>query len=295
MKVNKPSSFHMTSYEQLFKNAGISIGLVDKQIREIPIEELHAFKGHTYQVRDDESMEELIHSIKDKGILIPGICRQKPDGGFEIVSGHRRTHAAQKAGLTVVPMIVMDYTDDQAIEVMVDSNLQREEALPSEKAKSYRAKHDAAKRQKKKNVVGTLAEISQQTGENFKQVQRYIWLSRLIDPLLEMVDNKKLGLIPGVDISFLSEKEQEWVLEVITGKRVSVSKDMAAGLKTLSKAGTLTKREVQQILTSKAPKEKKFGINAERLNQYFDKKDSKEVIEETIFQLLDEWKKRGGN
>lgn len=295
MKVNKPSAFEMTSYEKLFKNAGISIGLVDKQIMEIPIEKLHPFHNHPFRVVDDESMDELVASIKENGVLVPGICRKRPDGDYEIISGHRRTHASQRAEKASVPMIVMDYTDEEAIETMVDANLQRENLLPSEKARAYRQKYDARKKMKKKGDGLTLDNLGRESGDNYKTIQRYLWLSRLTDGLLDMVDNKKLGFIPGVDISFLNAKEQKCVEQIIKTEKVNISKEMAAQLKEFSKKKELTEDRIREILqVKKIPKTKKFSMDQERLDAYLDKEYSQEELEELILSLLDKWKKERG-
>lgn len=294
MKKSKSPSFEMTSYEKLFKNAAISIGLVDKQIIEIPIEQLHAFSNHPFRVIDDERMEELVASIKENGVMVPGICRKCADRSYEIISGHRRAHAAKKAGIETVPMIIMEYSDEEAVEVMVDANLQRENLLPSEKARAYRQKYEARKKLKRKNHGLTTEDLGKEGGDNYKTVQRYLWLSRLSDGLMEMVDSKKLGFIPGVDISFLTAGEQGWVEKVLKSERVSVTKQKGERLKELSRKKQLDEKKVREILQDKKAASRKFTIDRNRLDDYLDQEYTQEQLEELIFSLLDKWREEGG-
>ena len=191
-----------------------------------------------------------------------------------------------------MPVVVRNYTDDEATIIMVDSNIQREDILPSEKARAYKMKYEAMKHQGKKSGKNTLDEVGEAAGENAKKVQRYIWLSRLSDELLAMVDGKKLGFSQGVDISFLAEEAQQWVQAVIEEKGCNVSMAQSAKIKEYGKTGELTFAMVRMILTEEKPKERKVTLKADKISEYFAEDCSSEEIEDIIIQLLDEWKKR---
>ena len=242
-------------------------------------------------MEDDEKMEETTESIRQYGVLVPGIARPRA-GGYEIIAGHRRKRGSELAGKTEMPVIVRNYTDDEATIIMVDSNIQREDILPSEKARAYKMKYEAMKHQGKKSGKNTLDEVGEAAGENAKKVQRYIWLSRLSDGLLAMVDNKKLGFSQGVDISFLAEEAQQWVQVTIEEKGCNVSMVQSAKIKEYGKTGELTLAMVRLILTEEKPKERKVTLKADKISEYFAEDCSSEEIEGIIIQLLDEWKKR---
>ena len=195
----------LSSYDELF-GANAPATSDKNQIVNVTLSELHTFKNHPFHVNDDKEMEELAESIREHGVLIPGIVRPRAEGGYELIAGHRRKHGSELAGKTEMPVIIRDYSDDEATIMMVDSNIQRETILPSEKAKAYALKYEALKHQGKKSGKSTLDQVGEATGENSKKVQRYIWLSRLSDQLLQMVDEKRLGFSQGVDLSFLSKK-----------------------------------------------------------------------------------------
>ena len=201
-KTGSASKIKMESFDDLFGGSSAQeIGA--EQIINAPLADLHEFKDHPFKVLDDEKMEKTTESIRLYGVLVPGIARPRAGGGYELIAGHRRKHGSERAGKTEMPIIVRNYSDDEATIIMVDSNIQREDILPSEKAKAYKMKYEAMKHQGKKSGKKTLDEVGEAAGENAKKVQRYIWLSRLSDELLEMVDTKKLGFSQGVDISFL--------------------------------------------------------------------------------------------
>ena len=221
-KTGSASKIKMESFDDLFGGSGVQeIGA--EQIINVPLADLHEFKDHPFKVLDDEKMEETTESIRLYGVLVPGIARPRAGGGYELIAGHRRKHGSERAGKTEMPIIVRNYSDDEATIIMVDSNIQREDILPSEKAKAYKMKYEAMKHQGKKSGKNTLDEVGEAAGENAKKVQRYIWLSRLSDKLLEMVDAKKLGFSQGVDISFLSEEAQQWVEVIIEERGCNVS------------------------------------------------------------------------
>ena len=239
-------------------------------------------------------MEETTESIRQYGVLVPGIARPRAGGGYEIIAGHRRKRGSELAGKTQMPVIVRNYTDDEATIIMVDSNIQREDILPSEKARAYKMKYEAMKHQGKKSGKNTLDEVGEAAGENAKKVQRYIWLSRLSDELLEMVDTKKLGFSQGVDISFLTEEAQQWVQAVIEEQGCSVSMVQSGKLKEYGKSGELTLAMVRLILTEEKPKERRVTLKADKISEYFAEDCTNEEIEGIIIQLLDEWRARNG-
>jgi ParB family chromosome partitioning protein len=290
-KQGSASKIRLDSFDDLF---GGSVGQAGsaEQIVSVPLKDLHTFKDHPFRVIDDEKMEETTESIRQYGVLVPGIARPRVGGGYEIIAGHRRKHGSELAGKTEMPIIVRDYTDDEATIIMVDSNIQREDILPSEKARAYSMKYEAMKHQGKKSGKITLEAVGEAAGENAKKVQRYIWLSRLSNELLSMVDNRKLGFSQGVDISFLSEEAQQWVEVIMEEKGCNISTSQSAKIKEYGKSGELTFAMVKLILTEEKPKERKFTIKSDKINQYFSDDCSNEQIESIIIQLLDEWKNK---
>ena len=290
-KKSSASKIRMESFDDLF---GIGSDAQDSRdkVRMIPLEQLHDFNGHPFKVLDDEKMEETIESIRQYGVLNPALARPRSDGEYELLSGHRRKRGSELAGLNEMPVIVREYTDDEAAIIMVDSNIQREDILPSEKAKAYKMKYEAMKHQGKKTDMNTLDKVGEAAGENAKKVQRYIWLSRLSDELLAVVDKKKLGFSQGVDISFLSEIEQQWVQVILEEQGCNVSTVQSGKLKEYGKNGELTFAMVRLILTEDKPKERKVTLKADKISKYFDEGCSSEEIETIIIRLLDEWKNR---
>ena len=264
-----------------------------EQIINAPLAQLYTFKDHPFRVEDDEKMEETAESIRQYGVLVPGIARPRAGGGYEIIAGHRRKRGSELAGKTEMPVVVRNYTDDEATIIMVDSNIQREDILPSEKARAYKMKYEAMKHQGKKSGKNTLDEVGEAAGENAKKVQRYIWLSRLSEGLLAMVDGKKLGFSQGVDISFLPEEAQLWVQAVIEEKSINVSMVQSAKIKEYGKTGELTLAMVYLILAEEKPKERKITIKSDKIGRYFSESYSNEEIENIIISLLDKWKEEG--
>ncbi|MFR2368859.1 MAG: ParB/RepB/Spo0J family partition protein [Anaerobutyricum sp.] len=291
-KTGSASKIKMESFDDLFGGSGVQeIGA--EQIINVPLADLHEFKDHPFKVLDDEKMEETTESIRLYGVLVPGIARPRAGGGYELIAGHRRKHGSERAGKTEMPIIVRNYSDDEATIIMVDSNIQREDILPSEKAKAYKMKYEAMKHQGKKSGKNTLDEVGEAAGENAKKVQRYIWLSRLSDKLLEMVDAKKLGFSQGVDISFLSEEAQQWVEVIIEERGCNVSTVQSGKLKEYGKSGELTLAVVRLILTEEKPKERKVTLKADKIGKYFSDSYSDEEIENVIISLLDKWREEG--
>ena len=287
-KTGSAAKVKLNSFDDLFGTEQPQTGT--EQVQEIALSELHEFKGHPFKVLDDEKMRETVESIREHGVLMPGIARPMKDGGYEIIDGHRRRHACELVGLTTMPMFIRDYTDDEATIIMVDSNIQREDILPSEKAKAYRMKYDAMKHQGSKEGGLTLGELGEAAGESAKTVQRYIWISRLSDSLLDMVDAKKIGIMQAVDLSFLSEDAQQWVLVAIQETNVVITTQQSAMLKESDKKGELTFPMVRMMLEKEKTVKRKVVIKTEHINNYFPATYSREQIENIIYQLLENWK-----
>ena len=287
-KTGSATKVKLNSFDDLFGIEQPQSGI--EQVQEIALTELHGFKEHPFKVLDDEKMQEMIESIREYGVLMPGIARPMKGGGYEIIAGHRRKYACEMVGLSTMPMFIRDYTYDEATIIMVDSNIQREDILPSEKSKAYRMKYDAMKHQGSKAGGLTLGELGEAAGESAKTVQRYIWISRLADELLDMVDTKKIGIIQAVDLSFLSEDAQQWVLAVIQETNVIITTLQSAMLKESDKKGELTLPMVRMLLEKEKTVERKVIIKAERINSYFPVTYSRKEIENIIYQLLDNWK-----
>ena len=281
----------LDSYEDLFGN-DTSNDSGAEQIKLVALSELHPFPNHPFRVVEDEAMRELIESIQTYGVLVPAIVRTRAEGGYELIAGHRRTYASKQAGKTELPVLIREYSDEEATILMVDSNLQREELLPSEKAKAYQMKYRAKKHQGSKAGGHTLEELGEIAGESGKTVQRYLWLARLCPELLELVDKKKLGFVQGVDISFLTEEQQQWVLLILQEQMVTISTTQSGKLKEYGKQDELTFAMVKLILSEVKVKERKVTIPVEKLNQYFPSHYNRQEIEEVIYQLLEEWKSR---
>lgn len=292
-KTGSATKVKLNSFDDLFGNNEMQTAGTE-QIINAPLAELYDFKNHPFRVVDDEKMEETTESIRQYGVLVPGIARPKTGGGYELIAGHRRKHGSQRAGRSEMPVIVRNYSDDEATIIMVDSNIQREDILPSEKAKAYQMKYEAMKHQGKKSGKNTLDEVGEAAGENAKKVQRYIWLARLSEELLEMVDTRKLGFSQGVDISFLSEEAQQWVEVIIEEQHCSVSTVQSGKLKEYGKSGELTLAMVRLILTEEKPKERKFTMKSDKIGRYFSDSYSNEEIEDIIISLLDKWKEEVG-
>lgn len=286
--MRKPcKEIHLASYDELF-------GLEPEtdRIIMVPLIELYEFKNHPFLVKDDEQMEKMTESIRQYGVLNPGLVRPRAEGGYEIISGHRRKRASELAGKMDMPVIVKDYSDDEATILMVDSNIQRENILPSEKAKSYKMKYDALKHQGIQTGKTTLEEMAEAAGENPKAVQRYVWLANLNEDLLTWVDEKRLGFVQGVNLSFLSEQEQRWAHSIIRDFECSVPVWKSQRLKECSKKGELSFEQVQLILRAATGQKRNIILKDEQLLPYFDGRYSDEEIVEILIGLLEQWKKK---
>lgn len=271
-------------------------------ITEIKLSELHPFKNHPFKVLDDELMQQTIDSISQVGVLSPAVVRPDPDGGYEIISGHRRLHACKAAGLETMPVIVKNLTDDEAVIFMVDSNLQRENILPSERALAYKMKSEALKHQgKRKNStldqVGpkswTMEKLSAKTGESPTQIKRYIRLAELIPELLEKVDEKEISLTPAVELAYLTQDEQQGFLDAMEYSQNNPSLSQAQRIRKLSQNGTCTVKAMREIMSEdKKGDIDKIMIGTDEIKKYFPRSFTPRQMRDTIFKLLDAWVKK---
>ena len=273
-----------------------------EKVRIISLQYVDDFPDHPFQVREDEDMAKLIESIRNNGVLNPIIVRRKEDERYEIISGHRRKYACKKLGMDLIPMIVRDISRDEAVIAMVDSNLQREVILPSEKAKAYKMKMDAMKRQgKRTDLTSSPMEtklrtdeiVAQEAGESRNQVQRYIRLNELTPELLEFVDDGKIGLRPAVELSYLQEEEMRDLVDFIDTEGTFPSHAQAIRMKELSRDGKLDTDTINEIMGEEKPNQKpKFKIPMERLERYFPSGTPQKQMEDTIFRALEFYRQR---
>ena len=274
-----------------------------EKVQMIPLSELHPFRNHPFKVKDDEAMANTVDSVRQYGVLVPAIARPLESGGYELVSGHRRRHASELAGLTEMPVIVRDLDDDAATIIMVDSNLQRETLLPSERAFAYKMKLEAMKRQagrpSKENVsqVGTQKRsdqlMAEQIGESRNQVQRFIRLTALIPDLLNLVDEKKVAFNPAVELSYLKTEEQVLLLDAMESEQTTPSLSQAQRLKKFSQEGKLSVDVMRAIMSEeKKPEMDKLIFTSAKLRQYFPKSYTPQQMENTILRLLEQWQRK---
>ena len=295
MKNRSGEKIKLTSIDEL-------LGVVNEEsAMEIEIDKIKSFAGHPFKVIDDEKMQDLIESISESGVLIPVLIRPDQNDGYEMISGHRRMHAAQKAGLITIPAIVREMTDDEAVIAMVDANIQREELLPSEKAFAYKMKLEAMKRQGSRTDL-TLSQnetklrsdeiLSKQVGESRAQVQRFIRLTELIPDLLELVDKKRLNFTIAVDISYIPQDVQKWIYEYICDNGF-IKPNQIAALRNYLGQGPVTQSLMISILNSHIPVKapaRKVTLNEKKLTKYFPKNYTSEDVEKVIESLLEKWK-----
>ena len=292
------------------KNANVSLTSYDdifgpeesyERVQEIPLEELHPFKNHPFKVIDDEAMLRTVESVARYGVLAPAIARPRAEGGYELVAGHRRHHASELAGKETMPVIVRELDDDAAVILMVDSNLQRERILPSERAFAYKMKMDANKHQGSRSDLtsgqvvqkSSLEQIAEGTGESYKQVQRYIRLTELIPELLKMVDEGIIKFNPAVELSFLKKEEQENFIEAMDYSQNTPSLSQAQRLKKLSQDGKCTLEAMCAIMDEQKKEElDKVVIKNDVLKKYFPKSYTPKQMESTIIKLLEQWQKK---
>lgn len=293
--INLPSLDNLFSSEQERQDAKL------EKIQILPLTKLHPFRNHPFQVRDDDEMDKMVDSIKEYGVMTPAIVRPRKDGGYEIVAGHRRCHASQRAGVETMPCIVRDMDDDTAIILMVDSNCQREHILPSEKAKAYEMKLAAIKRHGQRRdltsgqVVQKLSvqEVADGSGEGYKTVQRFIRLNKLTPELMKMVDDGKLKTTPAVELSYLTPEEQEDFLSYMESEGCTPSLSQAQKLKEASKESVLTPEKIQHIMAAKPPSVKprdpQLMIPVAKVERYFPKGFTSGQMQQVIVKLLENY------
>ena len=299
-------SINLTSLDELFSTEESRAEESCEKVVRIPLSELHPFPNHPFHVRDDEAMQNTVDSIKEYGVLTPGIVRPREDGGYEIVAGHRRKHGSKLAGLTDMPCIVREMDDDTATILMVDSNIQREDILPSERAQAYKMKAEALNRKMgrpaKENegqAVSTFRGkktseiIGKQVGENYKQVERYMRLTELQPELQQMVDDKKIAMTPAVELSYLKPEEQQMLLTAIDSEQATPSLSQAQRMKKLSQAGKLNDDTMLDIMMEqKKPEKCELTFSGDVLRKYFPRSYTPQRMQETIIKLLEAWVKK---
>lgn len=302
----KGANISLSSYDDIFETDESRADSQLEKVQKIPIGELVHFKNHPFKVVDDEAMLRTTESIAQFGVLTPLIARPLEDGGYEIISGHRRAHAAEAAGLTEVPVIVRDMDDDAATVLMVDSNLQRENILPSERAFAYKMKLEAMKRQGERTDLqgdGTSTQVvsklrsNEQLGEQNNQsretVRRFIRLTNLIPELLDMVDQKQISFNPAVELSYLTPEEQQHVIEAMDFTQAAPSLSQAQRLKKLSQEGGCTLEAMQDIMGEvKKGDLERVAFKSEQLRKYFPKSYSPKQMQDTIIKLLEQWQRK---
>ena len=300
----KPKNIQLASYDDLFKTDEERQADAQERVQSLPLDKLEPFPNHPFKVIDDDKMLETVESIKERGVLVPILVRPKNDGNFEIVSGHRRHHASQLAGLTEIPAIVREMDDDTAILLMVDSNLQREELLPSEKAFAYKMKLDAMKRQgqrtdltcariaHKSDGIKSRDILAEQVGESKDQIRRYIRLTSLVPDLLNRVDNKTIAFNAAVEVSYLTEPEQLMLCDAIEREECTPNLSQAKRLKQYSQDGKLDENVVDAIMTEEKPIEEKLVLKGDVLAKYFPRTYTPSQKQKIIVKLLEDWHKR---
>lgn len=299
MKSKSADKIKMPSIDELLGVSG------EESATDIEISRIHSFANYPFKVLDDDKMDDLVESIKQNGVLTPVLVRPDKNNSYEMISGHRRMHAAIKAGLETIPAIVRDMEDDEAIVIMVDANIQREELLPSEKAFAYKMKMDAMKRQGARNDIAsststqigwkseTAEAIGKQVGESKNQVRRYIRLTELIPDLLDYVDKKRLQFTVAVDISYIDKEIQTWLFEYIK-ENGTVKAVQVAALRTALEVGPMTQAKMISILVNSQPgrkQEQKITLSEKKLRNFFSDKYTAEDMESVILELLDQWKR----
>jgi ParB family chromosome partitioning protein len=289
----------------MFKDDATRADEQKERVVELPLDELQPFRNHPFHVRDDEAMARTVESIKEYGVLTPGIARPLADGGYEVVSGHRRKRACELAGITTMPFIVRDMDDDAATILMCDSNLQRETILPSERAFAYKMKLDAMKRQAGRpskenrdqlghNLIGkrSIEIMAESSTDSRNQIQRFIRLTELTPVLLEMVDDRKIAFNPAVELSYLQPKEQTQLLDAMMAQEATPSLSQAQRMKKFSQQGKLSEDVMAAIMSEGKKEVDRITLSSDKLQRYFPKSYTPRQMEETILQLLSQWQKK---
>jgi ParB family transcriptional regulator, chromosome partitioning protein len=293
----------LTPFDDIFKTDEERKDDSKEKVQEIHLSELFPFKGHPFQVLENEDMQKLVDSVRENGVVMPALARPRAEGGYELIAGHRRQRASQLAGLQTMPVIIREMDDDTATIFMVDSNLQRETLLPSERAYAYKMKLEAMKRQGQRtdltcSQVGNKLQgkkssdiLAEQTGESKNQIFRYIRLTELIPPLLQMVDDKKLSFNPAVELSYLQKEEQSLLLNFIEREETNPSLSQAQRMKKYSQNRTLDANVIDAIMTEDKAEPVKITLTGSKLKQYFPKGYTQTQMEDIITKLLDDWKR----
>lgn len=292
----------LKSVDDIFQTEENRVDAQRERVQEIPLDQLKPFKNHPFKVRDDQRMLDTVDSIREYGVLVPAIARPDPEGGYELISGHRRKRGCEMAGLQTMPVIIRDLDDDAAVLVMVDSNIQREELLPSERAFAYKMKLEALKHQGARMdltscQVGTKLradeKLAESVNESARTVQRFIRLTELISELLDMVDERKLAFNPAVEVSYLKRDEQRMLLEAMDAEQTTPSLSQAQRLKKFSQEGRLTEEVMSAIMSEEKKSDMdKVTLRSDTLRRYFPKSYTPKQMEQTIIRLLDVWQKQ---
>ena len=292
----------LKSVDDIFQTEENRADAQRERVQEIPLDQLKPFKNHPFKVRDDQRMLDTVDSIREYGALVPAIARPDPEGGYELISGHRRKRSCEMAGLQTMPVIIRDLDDDAAVLVMVDSNIQREELLPSERAFAYKMKLEALKHQGARMdltscQVGTKLradeKLAERVNESARTVQRFIRLTELISELLDMVDERKLAFNPAVEVSYLKRDEQRMLLEAMDAEQTTPSLSQAQRLKKFSQEGRLTEEAMSAIMSEEKKGDMdKVTLRSDTLRKYFPKSYTPKQMEQTIIKLLDVWQKQ---
>ena len=299
---NSAKNIVLKSVDDIFQTEENRADAQRERVQEIPLDQLKPFKNHPFKVRDDQRMLDTVDSIREYGVLVPAIARPDPEGGYELISGHRRKRGCEMAGLQTMPVIIRDLDDDAAVLVMVDSNIQREELLPSERAFAYKMKLEALKHQGARMdltscQVGTKLradeKLAESVNESARTVQRFIRLTELISELLDMVDERKLAFNPAVEVSYLKQDEQRMLLEAMDAEQTTPSLSQAQRLKKFSQEGKLTEEAMSAIMSEEKKSDMdKVTLRSDTLRRYFPKSYTPKQMEQTIIKLLDVWQKQ---
>lgn len=291
-------NIELKSVDDLFATEESRANAQREKVQEIPLGELHPFRNHPFKVKDDAAMQDTVDSVREYGVLVPAIARPNPDGGYELIAGHRRHHASELAGKETMPVIVRDLDDDAATIIMVDSNLQREELLPSERAFAYKMKLEALKHQGKKTLdqLGpkwSTQEIGKAGNDSMSQVKRFIRLTELIPTLLDMVDERKIAFNPAVELSYLKKEEQTLLLEAMDSEQATPSLSQAQRLKKFSQQKMLSLDVMRAVMSEEKKTDlDRVTLKNETLRKYFPKSYTPKQMEDTIIKLLEGWYKK---
>lgn len=291
-------NIELKSVDDLFATEEIREDTQREKVQEIPLGELHPFRNHPFKVKDDAAMQDTVESVREYGVLVPAIARPDPDGGYELIAGHRRHHASELAGKETMPVIIRDLDDDAATIIMVDSNLQREELLPSERAFAYKMKLEALKHQGKKTLdqLGpkwSTQEIGKAGNDSMSQVKRFIRLTELIPTLLDMVDEHKIAFNPAVELSYLKKEEQTLLLEAMDSEQATPSLSQAQRLKKFSQQKILSLDVMRAVMSEEKKTDlDRVTLKNETLRKYFPKSYTPKQMEDTIIKLLEGWYKK---